>query len=502
MSHEIRHKANKGMAWFGLASSLVGVLDIVALVLILRFWVTPAEYGIAGLAVTLYPILDMATDLGLTSALVQGDDISPDRVSTVFWMNMGMSILLFLMLCGLAPLLGALQGHPVVGWMLIAYGSKLLFQNVYYIPGALLKRELRYRELSILRIFANLGEFAGKVGFAAAGFSLWCFVLGPLVRVLITGVGVQILNPWRPRFVMRWKEGWHAAKFGLRTSASQILFHFYTNADYQVVGYYFGAASLGLYRAAYEVILEPVRLISAVVVEVAFPVFARLKLNRESLIEQFVLFTRQNLVVVLPYLVIIMLVAGDALQVFFGAEWRGGADAARILCIVGAFRALSFVVPPLLDGVGKPQLTLTYMIVASTVVPALFIGCAIVLGPRFDYLSVAIAWAVGYPIAFCVLAYLALRTIEYSGIAYLRRVMGIPMCAALAIIPGAFARWLVAPLVPWARLLLVAATTMGALGVLLAYLQGISPRTIKAAMKGPPKPATPATEQSQAAASG
>ncbi len=499
MSQEIRHKANKGMAWFGLASSLVGVLDIVALVLILRYWVSPEQYGVAALAVTLFPILDMATDLGLTSALVQSDDVTPDKISTIFWMNLGMSIVLFGILVLLAPLLGALQHEPVVGWMLIAYGSKLLFQNVYYIPGALLKRELRYRELSILRIFANVGEFAGKVGFAAAGFQIWCFVLGPLIRVLITGVGVQILNPWRPRLVMKFREGMHYAKFGLKTSASQILFHFYTNADYQVVGYYFGAKSLGFYRAAYEVILEPVRLISAVVVEVAFPVFSRLKLNRESLIEQFVQFTRQNLVVVLPYLVIIMLVAGDALTVFFGAEWSAGANAARILCVVGVFRALSFVVPPLLDGVGKPSLTLTYMIVAATVVPAMFIGCAWLLGPRLDYLSVAIAWAIGYPIAFAVLAFLALHTIEYSGLSYLKRTMGIPLCAALAIIPGAGARWLVAPLEPWARLLLVAAVTMGALGVLLAYLQGISPRTIRAAMKGPPKPA-PAAADSQASA--
>src|SRR5947207_11688812 len=103
MSQEIRHKANKGMAWFGLASSLVGVLDIVALVLILRYWVSPEQYGVAALAVTLFPILDMATDLGLTSALVQSDDVTPDKISTIFWMNLGMSIILF----GVLVLLGA-----------------------------------------------------------------------------------------------------------------------------------------------------------------------------------------------------------------------------------------------------------------------------------------------------------------------------------------------------------------------------------------------------------
>lgn len=488
MSHEIRQKANKGMAWFGLASTLVGLLDIAALVLILKYWASPAQYGIAGLAATLFPILDMATDMGLTSALVQKDDVSEDKVSTIFWMNLGMSLLLFGALLVLAPLLGAMHGYPIVGSMLIVYGTKLLWQNVYYIPGALMKRELRYRELSIIRIFANVAEFAGKVGFAAAGYPIWCFVFGPLLRVLVTGVGVQLCHPWRPKLILKIREGWHYVTFGMKTSASQILFYFYTNIDYQVVGYYFGTHALGLYRAAYEVILEPVRIISGVVVEVAFPVFSRLRTSRHDLIEQFVSFTRQNLVVVLPYLAVIVLAAGEAMSVFFGPDWTAGADAARILCIVGVFRALSFVVPPLLDGVGRPSLTLIYTAVAATVLPGLYVLFAVVFGERLDYLSVALAWAVGYPVAFAVLAWLALVTMELSWRTYLRRTMGIPICAALSLVPGYAMSWLVRPLVPGARLALISVATLGSLGLMLAYFQGISPRSVKAAMKGPPAP--------------
>src|SRR5690606_29293073 len=113
----------------------------------------------------------------------------------------------------------------LVLWMLVAYGGKLMFQNLYSIPHALLRRELRFKELSVLRILANLGEFSGKVGFAWLGFGAWAFVLGPLCRVLITGVGVQVLMPWRPAAVLRWREARDWLGFGFRTSASKILFH-------------------------------------------------------------------------------------------------------------------------------------------------------------------------------------------------------------------------------------------------------------------------------------
>jgi O-antigen/teichoic acid export membrane protein len=481
---DIKRHVSRGVAWIGAASTLVGLLDLFALVIILRRWVTPEQYGIATLAVSLFGMLDLATDMGLSSAVIQHDDHTPAKISTVFWMNVGMSLVLFAILWVGAPALGRFQSQPVVGEMLRVYGLKLIFQNSYTIPMTMMKRELRFKELSIIRVIANVAEFLGKVIFAWLGWEVWCFVMGPLARVFITAVGVQLRHPWRPRFMFRPREAGHYATFGIKTSASQILFYFYTNVDYQVVGYFFGKAALGLYKAAYELVLEPVRVMSYVIVEVAFPVFARLRTKRAHLVEQFIAFTRQNLVVVVPFLAIVLLMTQEALLVFVGPRWTEAAHAARILCLVGVLRSLSFVVPPLLDGTGRPGLTLIYTSVAAVVLPTLYILFAKYFGPRVGYLSVAWAWAAGYPLAFAILAWLALHQIGITATVYLKRVMGIPGCALIAMGVGWGVRWLVQPLPYGLRLLLVAAAFLAVLGVLLAYLQGISPRTIALSLRG------------------
>ncbi len=478
---DIKRHVSRGVAWIGLASTLVGLLDVAALMIILRNWVTPAQYGIATLAVSLFPVLDLATDMGLSSAVIQHDDHTPAKLSTVFWLNIAMSLVL---LWFGAPALAGFHKQPVIATMLKVYGLKLIFQNSYFIPITMMKRELRFKELSIIRIVANVAEFVAKVAFAWAGWEVWCFVFGPLARVLVTTIGVQLRHPWRPRFLFRPREAAHYATYGLKTSASQILFYFYTNVDYQVVGYYFGQTMLGFYKAAYELVLEPVRIISYVVVEVAFPVFARLRNKRAALVEQFIAFTRQNLVVVIPFLAIALLMTEEALLVFAGPKWIEAKHAARILCLVGVLRSLSFVVPPLLDGTGRPGITLIYTAVASLVLPALFVGFADAFGPRVGYEAVAWAWVAGYPFAFAVLAWLALKQIGITATVYLKRVMGIPGCALLALGAGAGARWLAAPLPYWARLLIVSAVFLTVLGVLLAYLQGISPRTIAMSLRG------------------
>ena len=481
---EIRHDVNRGLGWVGLASTLVSVLDFIAIIIILAFWISKEQYGIATKAVWMFPILDLATDLGLSAAVIQRDDHTEAKISTVFWMNLLMSLLIFGGLALASPALSRFYGHAVVGSMILAYGTKLVWQNIYFIPQALMRRELRYREISIIRMIANLAEFAGKVGFAAAGFGVWAFVLGPLCRVLVTGIGSQICHPWRPRLVIRLGEAFDYLKFGLKQSGSQILFYFYTNVDYPIVGYYFGDVALGLYRWAYEVVLEPVRIISKVVVEVAFPAFSRIKESRSKLIEQFISFTRLNLVTTMSFIVIVFVVADEFLVLLFDDRYLASAPAIRVLCAVGVLRALSYVFPPLLDGMGYPGYTLIYQATAAVALPAMFLVFAMTLGDELGFMSVAVAWAVGYPIAFSVLVALALARLRLPLRQYLGRVMGIPLCMGAAMGAGALTRWMTLGLGlgPGARFAAVCLATLAVLGILLARTQGISPRAVHRAL--------------------
>src|SRR5262249_8570255 len=146
--------------------------------------------------------------------------------------------------------------------------------------------------------------------------------------------------------------------------------------------------------------------------------FARLRSDRPGLIRQLIQLTRLNLIVVLSFVVLILLVIPEFLRVFYaGGKWTGDelalcGEAARILCLVGVLRGMGYLGPPLLDGIGRPELTLRYMVSATVAVPAMFVIGALALGHRLGFLSVAVAWAAGYPLAFAVLAYLVVRSIE------------------------------------------------------------------------------------------
>jgi O-antigen/teichoic acid export membrane protein len=393
------------------------------------------------------------------------------------------AVAIFGLLCGFAPIAAAIYDHDIIGWMLVVYGTKLLWQNVYFIPMALMKRELRFKELSIIRIIANVGEFVGKIGFAAGGFGIWCFVLGPLCRVLITGIGAQLRHPWRPKLIFRFQAAKEYVSFGLKSSASQILFYFYTNIDYPIVGYFFGNAALGAYRLAYEVVLEPVRMISNVVVDIAFPAFAKMQHSRDRLIAQLVSFTKLNLITVMTYSAVVFVAADDILAMFF-PDYVGAATAVRVLCAVGVLRAVGFVVPPLLDGTGHPNRTFNYMLAAAIVMPLAYFLGAVTLGERLDYVSVTVAWIVGYPIAFAVLMWLGIHTLGWFAVAYVRAIGGVVLCLLGAGLGGWIAHYLLTGYPPLLRFVVIAVVVVLIVGYSLAYTQGLSIRSALRAMRG------------------
>jgi O-antigen/teichoic acid export membrane protein len=482
-------QVNRGIAWAAAAQAIIAVTDLISQLVVLAIWVGAQDYGIASGAVAFYTLLDTAADFGVTSALIQRDDHTPERVSTVFWFNLMVSSALMVALLVVGPLYGRLQGDAVVGWLLIAYGGKLVFQNVYAIPFALLRKELRFGDIAKARIAAHLCESVGRIVFAALGATVWCWTLAALTRAFVFGVIMQLRHPFFPRLVFRPREVFDYMRFGMRTAASQILFRLYTSIDTPIVLYAFGKQSAGIYSAALFLVLEPVKTISNVVIDVAFPAFARLRDDRKALIAQFIQLTRLNLIVVLPLVVLILLVIPEYLRIFYSRKWRADelavcADAARVLCLVGGLRALGFIGPPLLDGIGRPELTLRYMVVAAIAVPGSFLAGAQLLGDRFGLLSVAIAWAVGYPVAFAALSYLVSRSIELPLGPYLRGSWGIIGCCLAGLVAG-FAVSLAMPEArDITRLLVISGAALAVTAALVVTWQKITPRSIMAAIRG------------------
>jgi O-antigen/teichoic acid export membrane protein len=478
----IQRDIGRGVAWVGLASALVALCDIAALAVILKLWVSRHEFGLVSVVVTLFGALQLVGEAGLPAAVVGRDEPDDDRLSTMYWVGLAIGAALYAVVWFAAPLVASLHGDPVIASLFRVVGLVVLIRPLYTTHGGVMRRALGFRRISALRMVANVVELVAKVGSAAAGAGLWCFAFGPLARELVYAIGYSALSRWHPRLTCQPRRIVDDFRFGMRSTGGELVFQLYSNFDYQVVSYVFGAAALGIYRAAYELVLEPVRFVSNVVTVVAFPAFARLRDNRAAVLDQLVRFARQNLIVVLLLVAVVLAASEEVLLVVLGPGYASAATAARILALVGVLRALSHLGPPLLDGLGRPDLTLRYQLTAAVVLATSFIAFA-ELGSSFR--AVAVAWAVGYPLAFAYLASLALAQLGVTAGALLRPLARIALAIAGAAVAGVALRAAALAMgwPPGARLAVTATGVLVSAFVLLYLLEGLSPRSIIATLR-------------------
>jgi len=464
-----RSTVARSTAWVAAASGALGILDLISTLLCIRLWVSTADFGAATLAIAVFPILDRLGGMGFGAVLVRDGDSADE--DSVFWLNLASAGGVLIVAAAARPLVATLFEQPIIASLIAAYGVRLVVMTGGVVPEARMKRTMRFHELSVIRVIAGLAEMATKLALAYLGahgvpeLRIWCFALGPIVNTVITTIALQLRAGWRPAWRFDRVAAKRAAGFTAALSGGELLYFAYTSADYLVIGAVFGDAAVGVYRLAYELVLDVVRLISMITAEVAYPVFVQVP--RAELGETFVRFTQQNLLVLAPFLVAVAIVGDRILAALYGAMPDSAGAAARILCVVGGLRTIGFVIPPVLAAVGKAKRVLVYNAIAAVVLPT---GFAIAAHVGSDYVAIAWAWAICYPIAFAILVSFALPAIELRPGAYLAALAGPLACALGAAVVGLAARTL-----PLALVLAAVAVTYL---VLVAAILRITPRSL------------------------
>jgi O-antigen/teichoic acid export membrane protein len=482
-------KLGRGTAWVAVASGLSGTLDLITTAACLWLWLSTEDLGTATLAGALLPVIERLANAGMSAAMVRQGDGDRRALSTMLWLCVACSCAVLAAMIGLRPWIGGVFGAPIIGSLLVGYGVKLVLQNAHVVPEALLRRELAFDRLTRVRIAASLGDAVAKLVAAYLGahgypeLRIWCFAIGPLANGAITSIGIQLCRPWRPVLAFDRAVAAGALRYGAQVAVGELLYFVYTNADYVVIGTVWDKAAA--YRLAYELVLDVVRLISLVTAEVAFPAFARLATHRGRAGELLIRFTRQNAIALVPVVVFLAVEAGDLLAVLYPPLGPAATTAARILCVVGGLRVLSFVLPAMLAGLGHAIDALLYHVLACILLPTGF-ALAARWAPGAGYVAVAWAWAATYPIVFGVLLSRALARSRVRLVDYLRSVAGVLVCGAGAAL-GAIAVEAVLPGPPLGRLVAVAAVIVAIYTALIARIERITPRSILRTVRGVPE---------------
>ena len=104
-------------------------------------------------------------------------EISHAQVSTLFWINVGLGVLLYVVTLAVAPLAARFYNQPEITAITAVLATSLVIQGLGVQHSALLRRQIRFTTLGAIKVTATLTGGITAIAIAYITHSYWSLVV-------------------------------------------------------------------------------------------------------------------------------------------------------------------------------------------------------------------------------------------------------------------------------------------------------------------------------------
>lgn len=318
---------------------------------------TPADFGLYGLAFVILQFVVQVESLRIEAALVQVDQLDQRLFSAAWVLSVTLSLVSAFALVVAANPLAAFFGSPDLASVL-SVGSSVFVVRALFMPArVVMKRTLRFGEMTVVEIVRIVPSGLVAVWMAFTGYGAWSLLAFYLLRELLGGLLLfWIVRSSLPAFRMVRGSGLvPRLRFGAASSASELLVHLLYSVPDLFVGRFIGASPLGMFRQGVALVGRPVAYIDDVMNKVAFPVLSRAWGDRELVRRGYVQAVRLMFAFALPILAITAVLADEFVILLYGSQWAAAVPVVQILAAVGVARMVQPLASSVFHAADKPR---------------------------------------------------------------------------------------------------------------------------------------------------
>lgn len=393
-----------GVGWIGTQRVVTRVMSFGKIALLARL-LSPAQFGVYGIAALTLSFLDVLTETGVNVILVQEKDNIDRHISSAWIVSIFRGIIMSVVLLLAAPFISSFFNSPDSLFLLQLISIVPLIRGFINPSIVKFQKELQFKKEFLYRTFLFTIDAGTAVAVAFTTHQAASIVMGLIVGVVAEVIlSFLVAKPW-PTF--RFESAYFAKFFhkGKWITMSGVFLYLFQNVDNIVVGKMLGTGSLGLYQLGYSISTLPISEVADVVSRVTFPVYAKISEEKQRLQKAFIKTTIFISLLTVPFGFILFFFPEQIIQIVFGSKWLGIAPAIRILAIFGVLRAIFGSSSALFLAVGKQE-----YITVVTLVSIVGLGVSIVpLVSMFGLVGAGMSALIGSIVAIPVSVYYIIK---------------------------------------------------------------------------------------------
>ncbi len=355
----LSNKIINGVKWTGF-TVIFGQIILLIKTPILARLLSPSDFGLMGMLLTVVAFASPITEMGLGSAIIQKNDITKLQLSTLYWLNLLVGVVMFVFVLLISPLIADFFDEQRLVQLLPLLALVFLISPVGSQFEKLMEKELNFGLPAKARTAAVLAGFFISVTLALFGYGVYSLIFGRLGGAVVSSSIFTIhgIKYNRPSMAFSLGQSKSLLLFGAYQVSERLIKILSTNLDKLFIGRFLGAELLGYYTVAHTLVVIPVMTLNPNITKVTFPVFSIIQKDLGKMNEYFTLAMKALMTTNFPIYIGLIITAPTFFKVFFGAGWEPAVPILQILSFGALMWAISNPVGSILLAKGRADVSL------------------------------------------------------------------------------------------------------------------------------------------------
>lgn len=303
--------------------------------IVLARFLEPSEFGLIAMLSVFIAIGNNLINSGLTQSLIRLQQVDEEDFSTVFYFNIIVSIIVYVLIFFLAPYIALFYNEEQLTNVVRIYSFSFIINAFSSVQSARLTKMLDFKtQMKVSFPSIIIGGISGIL-LAYNGYGVWSLVWSSLIQTFLSTIQLWYWSKWKPLFVFRIIKFKSHFQYGVNLTFSGILDALFTEAYTIIIGKFFLATQVGFYNRANTLQKLPVTNISSIITRVTFPLFSAIQNDDARLKSAYMKIMQIVVFITAPVLILMAVLAEPLFRFLFTDKWLPAVPYFRILCING-----------------------------------------------------------------------------------------------------------------------------------------------------------------------
>lgn len=336
MNNTVKSKTISNLIWRFAERSGAQFVQLIVSIILARL-LLPKDYGIVSLVLIIAQIVQVFVDSGLGNALIQKKDADDIDFSSVFYFNLFLCIVLYILVFITAPIISKFYGDPALTSVIRVLCFTIVISGLKNVQQAYVAKTLQFKKF----FFATLGGTIASavIGILAAymGFGYWALVAQKLVNQTVDTIVLWITVDWKPKRVFSIKRLKSLISYGWKLLVSSLMDTIYNNLRQLIIGKVYSNADLAYYNQANQFPNFIVSNINSSIDSVLLPTMSQEQddaLRVKSMARRSI---KISTYVMAPLMIGLAFCSTEVIQILLTDKWLDCVPYMRIFCITCMF---------------------------------------------------------------------------------------------------------------------------------------------------------------------